>query len=319
MIEVKNLVKSYGSHVVINDVSFTMQEGKIYGLLGKNGVGKTTMMNMMTGYIGSTSGEIIINGHSILDEPLEAKKCIGYLPELPPVYGDMTVLEYLRFSAELKGVKKADREGEVRRVMELTDLVPMQKRLIKNLSKGYKQRVGLGNALMCFPTTLIFDEPTSGLDPYQIMEIRTLIKKLARDHTILLSSHILQEVSMICDEIIVLSDARIIASGVPAEIEKKLGGHMVLRIETPGDAAQVSNLLAPFSDIVRVKEEESHVFLVDVAQGKDLRASIFWAFSQAGIPILSMSQQAQSLEELFIELTEVPTPLNGTDGEEASS
>ena len=194
MIEVKNLTKCYGKHLAVDNLSFTVQEGQIYGFLGPNGAGKSTTMNIMTGYLGATKGEVLINGHDILKEPEEAKSCIGYLPEQPPLYMEMTVLEYLTFAAELKKIPKAERESQILRVMRLTKLDPVKERLIHNLSKGYKQRVGLAQAILGFPKIIILDEPTVGLDPKQIIEIRELIRTLAKKHTVILSSHILAEI-----------------------------------------------------------------------------------------------------------------------------
>ena len=195
MIEVKNLVKKYGDHLAVDHLSFHVEKGQIYGFLGPNGAGKSTTMNIMTGYIASTDGEVIINGHNILEEPEEAKKCIGYLPEQPPLYFDMTVKEYLKFAAELKKVPRDRRENQIKDVMKMVGITNMQERLIKNLSKGYRQRVGLAQAILGYPEIIILDEPTVGLDPKQIIEIRELIRKLAKNHTIILSSHILSEVS----------------------------------------------------------------------------------------------------------------------------
>ena len=199
MIEVKNLVKKYGDHTAVDHLSFTVEKGQIYGFLGPNGAGKSTTMNIMTGYLGATDGEVLINGHDILKEPEAAKKSIGYLPELPPLYMDMTVMEYLKFSAELKKIKKEDREQEIEKALKLVKLADVQDRLIKNLSKGYKQRVGLAQAILGFPEIIILDEPTVGLDPKQIIEIRELIRELAKEHTVILSSHILAEIREVCD------------------------------------------------------------------------------------------------------------------------
>ena len=203
MIEVKNLVKKYGDHTAVDHLNFTVEKGKIYGFLGPNGAGKSTTMNMITGYIASTEGEILIDGHNILDEPEVAKKKIGYLPEIPPLYQDMTVLEYLKFAAELKVIPKEQREQNIKEVMSTTKLEDMKRRLIKNLSKGYKQRVGLAQALLGYPEVIILDEPTVGLDPKQIIEIRDLIKSLGQKHTVILSSHILSEVSAVCDHVLI--------------------------------------------------------------------------------------------------------------------
>ena len=205
MIEVENLTKKYGSHVAVDNLSFRVERGMIYGFLGPNGAGKSTTMNMMTGYIAATSGTVKINGYDILKNPEQAKKSIGYLPELPPVYPDMTVYEYLRFVAELKKVKKNERQVQIEDVMKQTQIEDVKGRLIKNLSKGYKQRVGLAQAIIGYPEVIILDEPTVGLDPKQIIEIRELIRELAKKHTIILSSHILSEVSAVCDHIMIIS------------------------------------------------------------------------------------------------------------------
>lgn len=211
MIEVRNLTKKYGDHEAVSDISFTVEEGHIYGFLGPNGAGKSTTMNIITGYIAATSGDVIINGHDILKEPRAAKSCIGYLPEVPPLYQDLTVREYLEFAAEIKGMKKQAKKDAVAEAVKTAMLEEVEQRLIKNLSKGYKQRVGLAQAIIGLPEVLILDEPTSGLDPKQIMEMRDLIKRLGDDHTVILSSHILSEVSAICDHVIMISGGKIVA------------------------------------------------------------------------------------------------------------
>ncbi len=212
MIEVRNLTKKYGDHEAVSDISFTVEEGHIYGFLGPNGAGKSTTMNIITGYMAATSGDVIINGHDILKEPRAAKSCIGYLPEVPPVYQDLTVREYLEFAAEIKGMKKQAKKDAVAEAVKTAMLEEVKQRLIKNLSKGYKQRVGLAQAIIGLPEVLILDEPTSGLDPKQIMEMRDLIKRLGDDHTVILSSHILSEVSAICDHVIMISGGKIVAN-----------------------------------------------------------------------------------------------------------
>ena len=212
MIEVRNLTKKYGDHEAVSDISFTVEEGHIYGFLGPNGAGKSTTMNIITGYMAATSGNVIINGHDILKEPRAAKSCIGYLPEVPPVYQDLTVREYLEFAAEIKGMKKQAKKDAAAEAVKTAMLEEVEQRLIKNLSKGYKQRVGLAQAIIGLPEVLILDEPTSGLDPKQIMEMRDLIKRLGDDHTVILSSHILSEVSAICDHVIMISGGKIVAN-----------------------------------------------------------------------------------------------------------
>ena len=217
MIEVRDLVKRYGRHLAVDHLSFTVPDGQIFGFLGPNGAGKSTTMNLMTGYLGPTEGEILVDGHSVTQEPEKAKQAIGYLPEQPPLYLDMTAEEYLEFAARLKKVPKGDRGEQTARVMELTGITGVRGRLLRNLSKGYRQRVGLAQALLGFPKVLILDEPTVGLDPQQIIEIRTLIRDLARQHTVILSSHILSEVQEVCDHLLIIHHGKKVAAGTPEE------------------------------------------------------------------------------------------------------
>lgn len=222
MIEVKDLVKRYSKNIAVDHLNFHVQKGQIYGFLGPNGAGKSTTMNMMTGYLAPTEGQILINGYDVAEEPMEARKCIGYLPEIPPLYPDMTVLEYLRFAAELKQVPKNERSTEIERVMDETRIKDMENRLIRHLSKGYKQRVGLAQALLGDPEVLILDEPMVGLDPKQIIEIRELIRGLGKKHTVILSSHILSEIRSICDHVLIISHGKLVASDTP----ENLGSYM---------------------------------------------------------------------------------------------
>lgn len=222
MIEVKDLVKRYSKNTAVDHLNFHVQKGQIYGFLGPNGAGKSTTMNMMTGYLAPTEGQILINGYDVAEEPMEARKCIGYLPEIPPLYPDMTVLEYLRFAAELKQLPKNERSTEIERVMDETRIKDMENRLIRHLSKGYKQRVGLAQALLGDPEVLILDEPMVGLDPKQIIEIRELIRRLGQKHTVILSSHILSEISSICDHVLIISNGKLVASDTP----ENLGSYM---------------------------------------------------------------------------------------------
>lgn len=230
MIEVKEIVKQYGNHLAVDHLSFRVEKGQIYGFLGPNGAGKSTTMNIITGYLASNEGTVVINGHDILEEPEEAKKCIGYLPEQPPLYMDMTVMEYLGFAAELKGVQKSEREEMINDIVAMTYLEPVKERLIKNLSKGYKQRVGLAQALIGNPEILILDEPTVGLDPKQIIEIRSLIKELSREHTVILSSHILSEVSALCDMIMIISHGKLVACDTPENLSRSMEGTTTLEL-----------------------------------------------------------------------------------------
>ena len=306
MIEVKNLVKKYGDHTAVDHLSFTVEKGQIYGFLGPNGAGKSTTMNIMTGYLGATDGEVLINGHDILKEPEAAKKSIGYLPELPPLYMDMTVMEYLKFSTELKKIKKEDREAEIEKALKLVKLADVQDRLIKNLSKGYKQRVGLAQAILGFPEIIILDEPTVGLDPKQIIEIRELIRELAKEHTVILSSHILAEIREVCDYIIIISKGKLVASDTPEHLEELMNGSDTIHIETRAEEETVREILSGLKDIEDVTYTQENEILkaeVKTKERKDIREAIFSAFAEAQCPLLTLQKTTVSLEEVFLELT----------------
>lgn len=306
MIEVKDLVKRYANHLAVDHLSFKVEEGQIYGFLGPNGAGKSTTMNIMTGYLGATEGEVIINGHNILEEPEAAKKCIGYLPEVPPLYMDMTVGEYLTFAAELKQVPKKERSEQIEKVLEMTMLGDMAGRLIKNLSKGYRQRVGLAQAILGFPPVIILDEPTVGLDPIQIIEIRDLIKNLAQKHTIILSSHILQEVSAVCDHIMIISHGKLVASDTPENLEKMMRRGASLELEVKGGVADVNKVIENVcSAKVQVLEEVNGITkcCIDLEKDNDIREALFFAFAEKKMPILAMRMEEVSLEDIFLELT----------------
>lgn len=306
MIEVKNLVKKYGDHTAVDHLSFTVEKGQIYGFLGPNGAGKSTTMNIMTGYLGATDGEVLINGHDILKEPEAAKKSIGYLPELPPLYMDMTVMEYLKFSAELKKIKKEDREQEIEKALKLVKLADVQDRLIKNLSKGYKQRVGLAQAILGFPEIIILDEPTVGLDPKQIIEIRELIRELAKEHTVILSSHILAEIREVCDYIMIISKGKLVASDTPEHLEELMNGSDTIHIETRAEEETVREILSGLEDIEDVTYTQENEILkaeVKTKERKDIREAIFSAFAEAQCPLLTLQKTTVSLEEVFLELT----------------
>ena len=249
MIEVNNLVKRYGDHTAVDHLSFKIEKGKIYGFLGPNGAGKSTTMNMITGYIASTEGTVTIDGHDILDEPEQAKKCIGYLPEMPPLYFDMTVGEYMNFVADLKKIPKDQKKSMVEEVMEMVKITDMKNRLIKNLSKGYRQRVGLAQAILGYPEVIILDEPTVGLDPKQIIEIRDLIKSLKKKHTVILSSHILSEVSAVCDYVLIISHGKLVASDTPENLGKLAEGSNTLNLLVKGDKDHIRIALGQISDI----------------------------------------------------------------------
>ena len=242
MIEISHLTKKYGANVAVNDLNLTLESGNIYGFLGPNGAGKSTTMNIITGYIGASSGEVRINGFDINKNPEEAKKCIGYLPEIPPVYGDMKVLEYLQFVAELKKIDKHSRNADIKQVMDLTKLHDVKARLIKNLSKGYRQRVGLAQALIGMPEIIILDEPTVGLDPKQIIEIRDLIRSLKEKHTVILSSHILQEISAVCDHVFIISKGNLVASDSMEHLESRMSGAQQLEVTVSGARSDVEQM-----------------------------------------------------------------------------
>lgn len=308
MIEVKNLVKKYGDHVAVDHLSFTVEEGHIYGFLGPNGAGKSTTMNMITGYIGPTEGSIMINGHDMLENPEEAKKCIGYLPEIPPLYTDMTPLEYLRFAAELKGIAKNKREDAVKEVIKDARLEDVADRLIKNLSKGYKQRVGLAQALLGYPEVIILDEPTVGLDPAQIIEMRELIRGLGKKHTVILSSHILSEISAVCDDVLILSHGKLVASDTTDNLGKLMEDKVTLHLTVKGDGAVIKNALDSVEGVenmeFKASEEKGCVDVIVQSNPKtEVRELIFYRLAAIQCPVYAMNQVKKSLEDVFIELT----------------
>ena len=311
LIEVKNLVKRYGDHLAVNRLSFTVEEGQIYGFLGPNGAGKSTTMNIITGYLAATEGEVVINGHNILEEPEQAKKCIGYLPEIPPLYMDMTVLEYLKFAAELKKIPKGKREEHIQEIMKLVKITDMQNRLIKNLSKGYKQRVGLAQAVLGYPPIIILDEPTVGLDPKQIIEIRDLIKSLGKKHTVILSSHILSEVSAVCDYVMIIANGKLVASDTPDNLSRLTLGSNTVEVSVKGSRNDVVKVISGIKEIQGVKYKNSEVpDCVDVsittAKDCDIREKLFYRLAEAKCPILQMNSSTMSLEVVFLELTGNP-------------
>ena len=309
MIEVRNLTKKYGDHFAVQDISFSLEKGKIYGLLGPNGAGKSTTMNIMTGYIAATSGEVIIEGHDIFKEAEEAKKHIGYLPEIPPLYMDMTVWEYLFTVADLKGVPKSERKSMIGDVMEKVMITNMKDRLIKNLSKGYKQRVGIAQTLIGNPDIIILDEPTVGLDPKQIIEIRTLIKRLGEDHTVLISSHILSEIGAVCDHVVIINKGHLVVSDSTENLEKLFKGQDILCLSAQGELEKIQNILREFpalsiADMKEAEEAETYRFQLKVQDQADYRKQLFFRFAEAGIPLLEISRAGMSLEDIFLEITE---------------
>lgn len=313
MIEVTNLTKKYGDHIAVDHLSFRVEKGQIYGFLGPNGAGKSTTMNIITGYLAATEGTVTIDGKDIQKDPEEAKRSIGYLPELPPLYVDMTVREYLEFVAELKKVPKKERKQQIDEVMEMTQITDMQQRLIKNLSKGYRQRVGLAQAILGYPEVIILDEPTVGLDPKQIIEIRDLIRKLGENHTVILSSHILSEVSAVCDHIMIIAHGKLVASDSPENLQKLMSGSMELNLEVKGSAAAVKSALQEISQIDRIEENteaSKNVAKLKVIskENADIREQVFYALADAKLPILEMTHAEKSLEDIFLELTEDVAP-----------
>lgn len=306
MIEAIGLVKKYGNHVAVDHLNFTVEKGQILGFLGPNGAGKSTTMNMLTGYISATEGTILVNGYDMLEEPELAKRSIGYLPEQPPVYPDMTVTEYLRFVTELKKVPRAERAAELERVIEKTQLDAMRNRLIKHLSKGYRQRVGIAQALVGNPEVIILDEPTVGLDPAQIIEIRELMKELAQEHTVLLSSHIMQEISAVCDHIMIISHGKLMLSGTPEELRARVedGEQLVLVVE--GEKEALEQVLDGISGITKtdwaVPPMENCV-AVTIRSTGDIRRELFFALAKAELPIMRLERRVKTLEDIFLEAT----------------
>ena len=308
MIEVSNLVKDYGNHHAVKDISFTVDDGQIVGLLGPNGAGKSTTMNIMTGYISATSGTVKIGGCDILEEPIQAKKLIGYLPELPPLYEDMTVGEYLSFVCDLKGIrKKEDKIAAVTEVEEAVKITEVKGRLIKNLSKGYKQRVGLAQALIGNPPLLILDEPTVGLDPNQIIEIRSLIKSLAGKHTIILSSHILSEVNAICDYVLIIDKGILVAEDTPENLSRHFADKNRILLSIKGERTQVEEALEASLYLESFEITSEHDDIIDVtaesSSEKDVRDELFFEFADKKLPIVKMETENLSLEDVFLKLT----------------
>ena len=321
MIEVSHLVKRYGGCCAVNDLSFRVEKGQIYGFLGPNGAGKSTTMNIITGYLAPTSGAVRIGGHDIQQEPEEAKSCIGYLPEMPPLYTDMTVKEYLIFASELKRIARRQRENYVYEVMEKTGVTEMKDRLIRSLSKGYKQRVGLAQALLGDPEVIILDEPTVGLDPKQIIEVRDLIRGLREKHTVILSSHILSEVSAVCDRILIISAGRLVACDTPEGLTRLMSGETELTLKVKGNAGRLEECLktlegiagfavastddgaASADDVSVPTNDVSASAVIRLQEGRDVREELFYCLAENRLPILELQVTARSLEEIFLELT----------------
>ncbi len=308
MIEVKNLTKIYGHHKAVDNISFTVNDGEILGFLGPNGAGKTTTMNMMTGFISATEGTVTINGHDILDDTVEAKRQLGYLPDVPPVYGDMRVDEYLDFICDIKGVKKSRREAMLNDITATIGIAHVRKRIVKNLSKGYRQRVGLAQAMVGYPSVLILDEPTVGLDPQQIIEMRQVIKKLGERHTILLSSHILSEVSAVCDRVMIINNGKIVASDTTKGLEEGTSDKSQL-ICFKGDKDSVISAIKAVAQVASVtelpcNEQDSDIIQLRVIpeNGEDIRGAIAAATVNAGGELLMLKAADLTLEQVFLKV-----------------
>jgi len=307
MIEVQNLTKYYGSVVGVKDLSFTVQKGEIVGFLGTNGAGKSTTMNIITGYIPPTEGTVKVCGYDIMEEPIEVKKRIGYLPELPPLYFDMTVTDYLNFVSELKKANKKTRESQISDIMEMVGITEVKERLIKNLSKGYKQRVGLAQALIGKPEVLVLDEPTIGLDPKQIIEIRKLIKALGKEHTVILSSHILSEVSAICERIIIIHKGEIAAVDTPDNLSKNFGKITKIQTTISGPKNPVLGYIKEIYGVKYVnsigeKEKDVVTYVIESDKDVDVRRPLFFAMAKAGYPIIELKSMGMTLEEVFLQV-----------------
>ncbi len=308
MIEIQNLTKKYGQIKAVDDISFTVEKGEVLGFLGPNGAGKSTTMNIITGFIPSTEGTVKVCGYDIMENPSEVKKRIGYLPELPPLYMDMTVNEYLNFVADLKVVSKKQKKSQLEDITELVKLTDVRGRLIKNLSKGYKQRVGLAQSLLGNPEVLVLDEPTVGLDPKQIIEIRKLIKALGKQHTIILSSHILPEVSAVCERVVIISKGKIVAIDTPENLSKGIGTVSRLSAIISGPK---SSIISSIEGIYGIKYVEAHMqkdkdvieYIIEADKNIDVRNPLFFAMAKAGYPIIELKSLDLSLEDIFLELT----------------
>ena len=308
MIEIQNISKQYGDKYAVTDATFTIKKGEILGFLGRNGAGKSTTMNIVTGYISATSGKVTVNGHDILEDPREAKRCIGYLPELPPLYMDMTVDEYLRFVCAIKDVKKSYVKTHLDDITELVRITDVRKRLIKNLSKGYKQRVGIAQALIGNPEVVILDEPTVGLDPRQIIEIRKLIKELGEDHTVVLSSHILHEVADVCERVVIINQGSIVAQDTLDNLTKNISETSRFRLRVAGPEREVQKLIRDVPgtrtvDQMGVKEADTFDFLVEADRNTDIRRPLFQSLAKAGYPMLMLRPMDIELEDIFLQLT----------------
>jgi ABC-2 type transport system ATP-binding protein len=307
LIQVENITKKYGQRLAVDHLNFTVNRGEILGFLGPNGAGKSTTMNIITGYLSATEGSVKLDGHDILEEPQAVKRQIGYMPELPPLYSDMTVQDYLSFVCDIKGVARSRRKANMERSMEMLKIADVRRRLIKNLSKGYKQRVGIAQALLGTPPVLILDEPTIGLDPQQIIETRNLIRELGKEHTILISSHILPEVQAVCSRVLIINRGKIVASDTPENLSRGLSSdnRLTLRVAAPQAEALATARGVPHVQQVEAlasREPGTVDLMIEAARDRDVRRDVFAAFAQASLPILMMKSMDLTLEEIFLNL-----------------
>lgn len=321
MVKVTHLTKKYGDYLAVDDISFELENGHVYGFLGPNGAGKSTTMNMITGYLAPTKGSVLIDDISMMKYPEKAKRLIGYLPEIPPLYPDMTVMEYLRFAAELKGINNLERKDKIRKIIETVKLEMVEERLIKNLSKGYKQRVGLAQALLTDPKVVILDEPTVGLDPKQIVEVRDLIRRLGEEHTVILSTHILSEVSAVCDHVIIVSRGKITANDSIDRLVEKYNEKQCLTLVVKGNSSSAEKVIGRIDGIEEKKmlEEnaESCRIKITAEAGRDIREDIFVKCSESGLILLEVNVEEISFEDVYLKLTSQAYALEmPDDGEE---
>lgn len=311
MVEVINLTKKYGNKIGVKNISFTAEKGEILGFLGPNGAGKSTTMNVITGYRPPTEGKVLIGGYDIAEKPLDAKRKLGYLPEIPPLYPELKVKSYLKFICDLKGYPRQKRESHINEIMDLVKITDVKDRLIKNLSKGYRQRVGLAQALVSSSDVLILDEPTVGLDPKQIQEMRSLIKSLGKEHTIILSSHILAEVSMICDKVIIIKKGEIAAIDTPENLAKNMAAAECFQAKIKGPGEQVADIIGGIDGVISVKQSRDKndiktglfSYLIENKKSVDVRTPLFFKMAELGYPIHEIKSVAVNLEDIFLQLT----------------
>lgn len=316
MIKISHLVKNYGSFTAVDDISFEVAKGEVLGFLGPNGAGKSTTMNMLTGYLSSTSGSIKIGGVDILDDPLNAKRLIGYLPEQPPLYPDMTVEEYLSFAYDLKGCT-LNKEKHLREICEVVKITDVYKRMLKNLSKGYKQRVGIAQALVGNPPVIIFDEPTIGLDPKQIIEIRNLIRTLGKEHTVILSTHILQEVQAVCDRIVIINKGKIVADELTENISRAVENTRRFNVKISGPQRDVLSMLRNlpgicYAEVLAARDGDAYTYMIESEVGIDVRKKLFWALCERKWPLIGMEALGMSIEDIFIAVVDKTAPDTAT-------